>query len=217
MSRPSLRRLTRLGTGDNAGTWERLARTQRWIAYGMATAIGAIGFLMMAKPAHDPRRAAQKWIGRGGWIEKIANTITSRARQKNPNQRRASMTVRSAPLGWAASPGETAASYARPSSPPLRSRIRSVTLRLYDARRGAVLPFVAPTGGAIGLYVCGVTPYDTGHLGHAFTYLSFDVLHRYLEYLGHEVRYVQNLTDVDDDMLRKARESGEDYLALGNR
>ena len=67
------------------------------------------------------------------------------------------------------------------------------------------------------MYVCGVTPYDTGHLGHAFTYVSFDVMHRYLEYLGHEVVYVQNLTDVDDDMLRKAREIGEDYLALGNR
>ncbi len=92
-----------------------------------------------------------------------------------------------------------------------------MTLRLYDALRGAVVPFVAPADGPIGLYVCGVTPYDTGHLGHAFTYLSFDVLHRYLEYLGHEVRYVQNLTDVDDDMLRRARETGEDYLGLGNR
>ena len=69
----------------------------------------------------------------------------------------------------------------------------------------------------MGLYVCGVTPYDTGHLGHAFTYVSFDVLHRYLEYLGHDVTYVQNLTDVDDDMLRRARETGEEYLALGNR
>jgi L-cysteine:1D-myo-inositol 2-amino-2-deoxy-alpha-D-glucopyranoside ligase len=69
----------------------------------------------------------------------------------------------------------------------------------------------------VGLYVCGVTPYDTGHLGHAFTYLAFDVLHRYLRYLGHEVVYVQNLTDVDDDMLRRARETGEDYLELGNR
>ena len=92
-----------------------------------------------------------------------------------------------------------------------------MTLRLYDARRGVVAPFEPPPAGPIGLYVCGVTPYDTGHLGHAFTYLSFDVLHRYLEYLGHQVRYVQNLTDVDDDMLRKARETGEDYLALGNR
>jgi L-cysteine:1D-myo-inositol 2-amino-2-deoxy-alpha-D-glucopyranoside ligase len=92
-----------------------------------------------------------------------------------------------------------------------------VTLRLFDARRGELVPF-APIGpGPVGLYVCGVTPYDTGHLGHAFTYLSFDVLHRYLLYLGHRVVYVQNLTDVDDDMLRRARESGEDYLELGNR
>ena len=52
---------------------------------------------------------------------------------------------------------------------------------------------------------------------HAFTYVSFDVLHRYLEYLGQEVTYVQNITDVDDDMLRRARDLGEDYLALGNR
>ena len=109
-----------------------------------------------------------------------------------------------------------------PSSParisPDRFRIRSVTLRLHDARRGGLHPFEPVAGNdRVGLYVCGVTPYDTGHLGHAFTYVSFDVLHRYLEYLGHDVVYVQNLTDVDDDMLRKARETGEDYLELGNR
>ncbi|MDQ2935805.1 MAG: cysteine--tRNA ligase, partial [Chloroflexota bacterium] len=92
-----------------------------------------------------------------------------------------------------------------------------MTLQLHDARRGGPYPFEPIGDGPVGLYVCGVTPYDAGHLGHAFTYVSFDVLHRYLEYLGHDVRYVQNLTDVDDDMLRKARESGEDYLALGNR
>jgi len=92
-----------------------------------------------------------------------------------------------------------------------------VTLRLHDARRGGLQPFVPIGDGPVGLYVCGVTPYDTGHLGHAFTYVSFDVLHRYLEYLGHDVVYVQNLTDVDDDMLGKARQTGEDYLALGNR
>ena len=93
-----------------------------------------------------------------------------------------------------------------------------MTLQLYDARRGGLYPFAPiPNRDSVGLYVCGVTPYDTGHLGHAFTYVSFDILHRYLEYLGHDVAYVQNLTDVDDDMLRKARETGEDYLALGNR
>ncbi len=92
-----------------------------------------------------------------------------------------------------------------------------MTLRLFDARRGELVPFSPIGPGPVGLYVCGVTPYDTGHLGHAFTYLAFDVLHRYLAYLGHRVVYVQNLTDVDDDMLRRARESGEDYLELGNR
>jgi L-cysteine:1D-myo-inositol 2-amino-2-deoxy-alpha-D-glucopyranoside ligase len=93
-----------------------------------------------------------------------------------------------------------------------------VTLRLYDTLRGERVPF-APLDGdrPVGLYVCGITPYDTGHLGHAFTYVAFDVLHRYLEYLGHDVVYVQNLTDVDDDLLRHAREAGEDYLELGNR
>jgi L-cysteine:1D-myo-inositol 2-amino-2-deoxy-alpha-D-glucopyranoside ligase len=88
---------------------------------------------------------------------------------------------------------------------------------LYDTRRQGIFP-VEPHGDApIGLYVCGITPYDTTHLGHAFTYLQFDVARRFLEYLGHEVRYVQNLTDVDDDMLARARAAGEDYLALGNR
>jgi cysteinyl-tRNA synthetase len=92
-----------------------------------------------------------------------------------------------------------------------------VTLRLYDTRRAEAVPFKPLGDGPVGLYVCGVTPYDTGHLGHAFTYVSFDVLHRYLRYLGHELTYVQNLTDVDDDLLRRARELGEDYLELGNR
>lgn len=92
-----------------------------------------------------------------------------------------------------------------------------MTLELYDTRRRRTVPFAPIGDGPVGLYVCGVTPYDTGHLGHAFTYVSFDVLHRYLEYLGHRVVYVQNLTDVDDDLLRRARELGEDYLELGNR
>ena len=92
-----------------------------------------------------------------------------------------------------------------------------MSLRLFDTRRGEKVPFAPIGDGPVGLYVCGVTPYDTGHLGHAFTYLSFDVLHRYLEYLGHRVVYVQNLTDVDDDMLRVPASSGVDYLELGNR
>jgi L-cysteine:1D-myo-inositol 2-amino-2-deoxy-alpha-D-glucopyranoside ligase len=90
-------------------------------------------------------------------------------------------------------------------------------LRLYDTRRGGIFPVEPPDDGPIRLYVCGITPYDTTHLGHAFTYLQLDVAHRYLEYLGHDVRYVQNLTDVDDDMLAHAQAAGEDYLTLGRR
>ena len=89
-------------------------------------------------------------------------------------------------------------------------------LRLYDEARARLEPF-QPLGDEVTIYVCGITPYDTTHLGHAFTYLSFDVLTRYWEYLGYPVRYVQNVIDIDDDVLRKAKEVGEDWLALGNR
>ena len=67
------------------------------------------------------------------------------------------------------------------------------------------------------IYVCGITPYDTTHLDHAFTYTVFDVLIRYLEYRGHRVKYVQNVIDIDDDILRKANEVGDDWRTLGNR
>src|SRR5690242_228381 len=74
-----------------------------------------------------------------------------------------------------------------------------------------------PIDDTVRIYVCGVTPYDTTHLGHAFTYVSFDTLMRYLEYKGYKVRYVQNVTDIDDDVLRKARELGVAWDELGNR
>jgi L-cysteine:1D-myo-inositol 2-amino-2-deoxy-alpha-D-glucopyranoside ligase len=65
--------------------------------------------------------------------------------------------------------------------------------------------------------VCGITPYDAAHVGHAFTYVAFDTLVRFLRWRGHEVVYCQNVTDVDDDMLRRAARDGEDFLALGRR
>src|SRR6516225_5836825 len=64
------------------------------------------------------------------------------------------------------------------------------------------------------MYVCGITPYDSTHLGHAATYLTYDLLQRRLEELGHDVRYVRNVTDVDDSILPKARELGVPYLEL---
>jgi L-cysteine:1D-myo-inositol 2-amino-2-deoxy-alpha-D-glucopyranoside ligase len=67
------------------------------------------------------------------------------------------------------------------------------------------------------MYVCGITPYDGGHVGHAFTYHTFDVIARRLWADGVDVRSVRNVTDVDDDILRVARERGVDYRVLGDR
>jgi len=89
-------------------------------------------------------------------------------------------------------------------------------MQIYNTMSGALEPF-SRTGAHVSLYMCGITPYDTTHLGHAFTYTVADVLVRHLESQGHAVRYVQNVTDIDDDILRKAREVGEDWRALGNR
>ncbi len=69
--------------------------------------------------------------------------------------------------------------------------------------------------GEVNIYVCGITPYDTTHLGHAFTYISFDVLIRYLRFKGYKVNYTQNVTDIDDDILRKAKEQKKDWQELG--
>jgi len=86
-------------------------------------------------------------------------------------------------------------------------------LSLYNTLNGAVEP-VDTTTGSVSLYVCGVTPYDTTHLGHAFTYVAFDVLVRYLRSSGVRVRYAQNVTDIDDDILRKAKERQMPYDEL---
>lgn len=75
-----------------------------------------------------------------------------------------------------------------------------------------VVPF--EPGPVVRMYVCGITPYDSTHLGHANTYLTYDLLIRRLEDLGHEVHMVRNITDVDDSILPKARELGIDFLEL---
>ena len=67
------------------------------------------------------------------------------------------------------------------------------------------------------LYVCGVTPYDSGHMGHAFTFLMFDVLVRFLESNGVRVKYVQNVTDIDDPLFERARRDGVDWQDLAER
>ena len=85
-------------------------------------------------------------------------------------------------------------------------------MRLYDTARQAVVPF--EPGPTVLMYTCGITPYDATHLGHAATFLAYDVLQRRLIDLGHEVKCVRNVTDVDDPLFAKARELGVHYLDL---
>ena len=89
-------------------------------------------------------------------------------------------------------------------------------LRLYDSRRREIAP-VRARGREVTMYVCGVTPYDTTHLGHARTFLTFDVIARLLEATGHPVRYVQNVTDIDESILQRAARDRIGWRELGKR
>ena len=85
-------------------------------------------------------------------------------------------------------------------------------MRLYDTAKQAVVPF--EPGETVTMYTCGITPYDATHLGHAATFVMYDVLQRRLIDLGHTVKCVRNVTDVDDPLFAKARELGVHYLDL---
>ncbi len=89
-------------------------------------------------------------------------------------------------------------------------------LRLFNPLSQHLEVFV-PYAPTVTMYVCGITPYDTTHLGHVFTYAATDILIRYLEFLGYRICYVQNLTDIDDPILREAQETGENWRELGIR
>lgn len=89
-------------------------------------------------------------------------------------------------------------------------------MRLYNSESRGIENFTVRDG-HVGMYVCGVTPYDTTHIGHAFTFLTFDILVRYFRHKGVDVTYVQNVTDIDDDVLRKAREVGMNWRELADQ
>ena len=89
-------------------------------------------------------------------------------------------------------------------------------MNLFNSATQTIEPLTV-TGNHVGVYVCGVTPYDTTHAGHAFAFLTFDILVRYLRSTGLDVTYVQNVTDIDDDILRKAKEVGLAWDELGRR
>ncbi|MEM4390172.1 MAG: cysteine--tRNA ligase [Candidatus Micrarchaeia archaeon] len=89
-----------------------------------------------------------------------------------------------------------------------------MALRVYNTLSKRLEDFVPGEPGVVRMYVCGLTPYDRFHLGHARTYVAFDIIRRYLEFIGYRVQHVQNITDVDDKILNRARESGQEPLAM---
>lgn len=80
-------------------------------------------------------------------------------------------------------------------------------MRIHNTLSGRKEDFV-PDGSEVKMYVCGVTPYDSCHIGHAMSYIIFDVVRRYLQFRGYEVKYVQNFTDIDDKIIARANEKG---------
>ena len=89
-------------------------------------------------------------------------------------------------------------------------------MKLYNSKTQKMEELPLPDH-EVTLYVCGITPYDTTHLGHAFTYSTYDQLIRYFELKGMQVLYAQNVTDIDDDILKRAKKTGQDWRELGNR
>jgi cysteinyl-tRNA synthetase len=87
-------------------------------------------------------------------------------------------------------------------------------VRLYNTLTQKVEDFVPATPGKVKMYVCGLTTYDLAHAGHARTNTTFDVLSRFLRARGFDVTYCRNVTDVDDNIVKRARENGEEPLAL---
>src|SRR2546421_12426396 len=95
-----------------------------------------------------------------------------------------------------------------------------MALRLYNTRTRRKDPFVPLTPGVVKMYVCGPTTYDFSHLGHARSYIAFDVARRYLEFLGNRVVFVQNFTDIEEVIIRRAAEAGKpprefDHVFIG--
>ncbi|MCA8838345.1 MAG: cysteine--tRNA ligase [Gammaproteobacteria bacterium] len=91
------------------------------------------------------------------------------------------------------------------------------SLYLHDTRTGAKRKFRSLIAGEVGLYVCGITVYDDCHIGHARCMLAFDILYRFLGYLGYRVRYVRNITDIDDKIISRAAAEEIEFSQLTER
>jgi L-cysteine:1D-myo-inositol 2-amino-2-deoxy-alpha-D-glucopyranoside ligase len=90
-------------------------------------------------------------------------------------------------------------------------------LRLYDTASGGLVEVPPTDGGAARMYVCGITPYDATHMGHAATYVTFDLINRLWRDAGYDVNYTQNITDVDDPLLERATATGVEWTDLAEQ
>src|SRR4051812_41470462 len=102
-----------------------------------------------------------------------------------------------------------------PTLPDGAAFFRRSPIRLHDSARGSAQP--SQPGPHATMYVCGITPYDATHLGHAATMIAFDLVNRVWRDGGSQVRYVQNVTDIDDPLLERAARDGEDWVVLAMR
>jgi cysteinyl-tRNA synthetase len=90
-------------------------------------------------------------------------------------------------------------------------------LQIYNTLTKSKALFQPVNGKQVNMYVCGMTVYDYCHIGHARTYVSFDIIRRYLAYSGYKVNYVRNITDIDDKIIKRAKENHEDFQTLTSR
>jgi cysteinyl-tRNA synthetase len=85
--------------------------------------------------------------------------------------------------------------------------VKGAKVKVFNTLSGEKEEFL-PQGSAVKMYVCGVTPYDECHIGHAMSYIIFDVIRRYLRFRDYRVKYVQNVTDIDDKIIDRASKRG---------
>ena len=100
---------------------------------------------------------------------------------------------------------------------PGKEQEANVSLHIYNTMSRSKEAFTPRVAGKVGMYVCGVTVYDLSHIGHARVYVAFDAAYRYLKHVGYDVTYVRNFTDVDDKIIARANERGEDPIELAAR
>ena len=92
-----------------------------------------------------------------------------------------------------------------------------MALQVYNTLTRRKEPFETIEPGKVSMYVCGPTVYDKAHVGHAMSAIVFDMVRRYLQYKGYDVIHVMNFTDVDDKIIKRAQETGDDPFAISQR